>query len=197
MCFRSQSNLIYLWFIHPRNFGPLPLCRAQNVAREQRSPVLTVIEAGKAVLVLVALAYRLVLCSLETPRRNFIVEEVRAMGEVLADLSDYKTTKPGQNEEQGCWWGQQRVQVRNPVDQTVQMRWICWREREDLPIGFLSQSSALNNPLLFLSETLCTDHFIYWKLEGDVLNTPIFYMISLKWQMGKFLLSAWFWNMWS
>lgn len=84
--------------------------------------MLTAIQAGKVISILVALAYWLILCSLKTPWRSAVIEEVKALTEVLADLSDGQTTKPGQEEEQGCYGGRQGVPLRHPVDQTGQMR---------------------------------------------------------------------------
>lgn len=84
--------------------------------------MLTAIQAGKAISVLVALAYWLILCFLKTPWRSSVVEEVKALTEVVADLSDSQTTKPGQEEEQGCCAGRQGVPLRHSVEQTGQMR---------------------------------------------------------------------------
>ena len=57
--------------------------------------MLTVIQAGKVVLVLVALAYWLVSRSRNTARWGFIVEEIEALGKVVADLSEDQSAKPG------------------------------------------------------------------------------------------------------
>lgn len=57
--------------------------------------MLTVIQAGKAVLVVVLLAYWLVSCCTDTLRWSFIVEEIKALGEVITDLSKDQSTKPG------------------------------------------------------------------------------------------------------
>lgn len=62
----------------------------------------TVVQAGKVISVLVALTNRLVFCTNNPPRGSFIVEEIEAGGEVLADLSHDQTTKPGQEKEQDC-----------------------------------------------------------------------------------------------
>lgn len=77
----------YLRFMHPNGFGSFTICRTQYVRREQRHSTLTVIQAGKVVLVFIALAYWLVPCCTDTPWGSFIIEEMRAVGKVIPDLS--------------------------------------------------------------------------------------------------------------
>lgn len=62
----------------------------------------TVIQAGKTVHVLVALAYRLVLGPADIPRWSTVVEKVKALGKVGADLSENQSTEPGRQKKQTC-----------------------------------------------------------------------------------------------
>ena len=88
-------NNTYLRFIFPSVNGPFAICRAEYVGGVQRCTVLTVIQAGKVVLVLVALAYWLVSRCRDTGWWGFIVEEIEALGKIVADLSEDQSTKPG------------------------------------------------------------------------------------------------------
>lgn len=86
--------LIHLWFIHPVSTGPFAICRSEYVRRIHWSTTLTVIQAGKVVLVSVALAYWLVSRCTEPLRWSYIVEEIKASGKVFADLSEDQDTNP-------------------------------------------------------------------------------------------------------
>lgn len=83
----------YLRFIHPNGFGSFTISRTQSVRREQRHSTLTIIQAGKVVLVSIALAYWLISWCADTLWGSFIIEEIRAVGEVLADLANNQATK--------------------------------------------------------------------------------------------------------
>lgn len=80
--------------------------------------MLTLIQAGKAVLVFVALAYWLIhLCS-DTLWWSSVVEEIKALGEVFADLSDDQSTKPGQEKKQSSRGELQRLPLRQKMYST-------------------------------------------------------------------------------
>lgn len=62
--------------------------------------MLAVIQAGKTVRVLVALAYRLVLGPADATRRSVVVEKVTALGKVVAELSENQPAKTGRQQKQ-------------------------------------------------------------------------------------------------
>lgn len=64
--------------------------------------MLTLIQAGKTVHVLVALAYRLVLGPADAPRWSGVVEKVKALGKVVTELPENQSTKPGHQKKQTC-----------------------------------------------------------------------------------------------
>lgn len=64
--------------------------------------MLTVIQAGKTVHVLVALAYRLVLGPADAPRWSAVVEKVKALGKVVTELSENQSTEPSSQKKQFC-----------------------------------------------------------------------------------------------
>lgn len=65
------------------------------------------IQAGKTVHVLVALAYRLVLRSAEAPGGSGVVEEIEALGKVSTELCENQPTKTGRQEKQS-WHGERQ-----------------------------------------------------------------------------------------
>lgn len=64
--------------------------------------MLTVIQAGKPVRVLVALAYRLVLGPADALRWSAVVEKAKALGKVVTELSANQSTEPGRQKQQTC-----------------------------------------------------------------------------------------------
>lgn len=64
------------------------MCRTEYVGGVQGYAALLIIQTGEVVEVVVALAYVLVSRFTDTRRRSLFVEEVEALGEVLADLTD-------------------------------------------------------------------------------------------------------------
>lgn len=116
----THSFPAYLWFIHPGGIGPFAICRTEYVGREQGCTMLTVIQAGKMILVFVALAYRLVSCCIDTRWWAFFVEEVKALGEVVTDLSKDGSTKPGQEKEQSSCGELQHLPLRHTTVLSIQ-----------------------------------------------------------------------------
>lgn len=83
----------YLWLIHPSGIGTFTICRADDIRRIQRYAMLTVVHAGKAVLVFKALANGLVSRCIHTLWWRSLIEEIAAFGEVLVQLSEDQTVE--------------------------------------------------------------------------------------------------------
>lgn len=91
-------SLKYLRFVLPGS-GPLPRCRIEYVGGVNGHAALLIIQTGKVVEVVVALAYVLGSWFAETRWWSLFVEESEALGEVLADLSGDQWAQPQQEVE--------------------------------------------------------------------------------------------------
>lgn len=75
------------------------MCRIEYVGRVQGCAAPLIIQTGEVVEVVVALAYELASRFADTRRWSLFVEEVEALGEVLADLADDQPAQPQQEME--------------------------------------------------------------------------------------------------
>lgn len=91
-------SLKYLRFVLPDS-GPLPRCRIEYVGGVSGYAALLVIQTGKVIEVAVPLAYVLASWFAETHWWRLFVEESKALGEVLADLTDDQRARPQQEME--------------------------------------------------------------------------------------------------
>lgn len=151
----------YLWFVFP-DFGPFPMCRIDYVARVQGYAALLIIQTGKVVEVVVALAYVLASRFADTRRRRLFVEEVEALGEVLADLADDRPAQPQQEMEKSSrrhhvgeetaestssWGGDARNKITNLTNVLSQLDLLCGWARWTTNVGQLWLSVLLNTLL--------------------------------------------------
>lgn len=116
------------------------MCRIDYVARVQGYAALLIIQTGKVVEVVVALAYVLASRFADTRRRRLFVEEVEALGEVLADLADDQPAQPQQEMEKSSrrhhvgeetaestssWGGDARNKIINLTNVLSQLDLLC------------------------------------------------------------------------
>lgn len=122
----------HLRFIHPGGVGPFAISRTQYVRRVQWYTMLTVIQTGKVVVVPVALADRLVSCCRESLWWSFIIEEIKALGEVVADFTEDQATEPGQEKKQSSCGELQHLHLHHQVFTSAAKR--CqWTVLTDFP----------------------------------------------------------------
>lgn len=95
----TQKHTPHLWFIHPLVPGPFASSRGKYVGRVEGGTALALVQAGKVVLVPVALADGLVPLSPHAFWGSLHVEEAEARGEVT-HLPPDQTSKTGEKHEQ-------------------------------------------------------------------------------------------------
>lgn len=93
-----QRSLKYLRFVLPDS-GPLPGCMIEFVGGVNGYAARLIIQTGKVIEIAVALAYVLASWFAETRWWGSFVEEFKALGEVLADLTDDQRAQPQQERE--------------------------------------------------------------------------------------------------